>query len=235
MVTIQVKNIEGKTDLPIAGSEVAAGYDIIAVDDPIIVGDSVTKAGEAYPFYNRIDYIEYHTALYISPQSSNQVSTHGRDAYHTLLHPRSSIRKYNLVLANSIGLIDNDYRGEIIMCYKYLWQPEDFIMEYDNREGTKSEPTGKFLGVLNRQLIYKKGDRIGQLVAELTNPIKFILVNELDATARGEGGFGSTDSKPATPPVMGINKNGTLTELYQKAGGIPIKKRYADEIRERNQ
>ena len=236
MVTIQVKNIEGKTVLPVVGSEVAAGYDIVAVDDPIIVGESITKAGEAYPFYQRIDYIEYHTALYISPQKSNFFTEENRNSYHTLLHPRSSVRKYNLLLANSIGLIDNDYRGEIIMCYKYIWQPEDFIMDYDNWEGIKSELNGKFLGILNREKIYKKGDKIGQLVAELTSPMKFVLVNELDTTTRGEGGFGSTDSKPvATPPVVGVNKGGTLTDLYQKTGGIPLKKKYTDEIRERTQ
>lgn len=255
MVTIQVKNIEGKTTLPVAGSALAAGYDIVAIDDPIIVGDSVTIEGEFFPYYRRIDYIEYHTALFISPQESTQFTHHNRDIYHTLLHPRSSVRKYNMVLANSIGLVDNDYRGEIICCFKYIWQPEDFIMEQrkvDISPGGTSftwEPTGKLLGQVNREKIYKKGDKIAQLVAEKTNPISFHLVSELDATDRGVGGFGSTDAPkkvevretvvkeplsvatPHAPEAKTVF--GDIAERYAKLGGVPIKKRYSDEVKER--
>jgi len=250
MVTIQVKNIEGKTVLPIAGSELAAGYDIVAIDDPVIVGESITKEGDFFPLYHHIDYIEYHTALYISPlDASPEFTHHNRETYHTLLHPRSSIRKYNLVLANSIGLIDNDYRGELILCFKYIWQPEDFVME-----------SGSFLGKINREKIYKKGDKIGQLVAEKTNPTEFVLVNELDATARGRGGFGSSDNKeePSNPSIIKIQGKlqqanpkdikaekaqdeesnlvtGHIIDKYQKAGGIPVRKKYSDEVKEREQ
>lgn len=277
MVTIQVKNIEGKTTLPIAGSELAAGYDIIAIDDPIIVGQTVTKEGEFFPFYKNIDYIEYHTALYISPQKGESYAYTNKENYHTLLHPRSSIRKMNLVLANSIGLIDNDYRGEIILCFKYIWQPEDYVMEYNPADEIgPATPTGDLLGKLNREKIYKKGDKIGQLVAELTNPIEFQLVTELDSTNRGEGGFGSTDKPKINisettsdiPKIPGkfikIEKNvlvgrmypqevmdkelgkletsteekggtyGTIVDQYNKVGGVPIKKKYSEEIKERN-
>jgi dUTP pyrophosphatase len=257
MVTIQVKNIEGLNVIPIEGSKVAAGYDIIAVKDPIIVGETITKEGEFFPFYSRIDYIEYHTELYISPQSPvSSVTYTTKDKYHTLLHPRSSVRKYNLVLANSIGLIDNDYRGEIIFCFKYIWQPEDYILEYQkiitNENGESSEPTGRILGKLNRDKIYKSGDKIGQLVAELTNPIEFKLVTELDATERGEGGFGSTDKPKITikeeiieiksPMIKTINEHieetkssyGTIVDQYQKVGGVSVKKKYSEEIKERD-
>jgi len=269
MVTIQVKNIEGKTILPVAGSDYAAGYDIVAVDDPIIVGEEVVKEGEFFPFYRRIDYIEYHTALHISPQSPTEYVHHDPDFFHTLLHPRSSVRKYNLVLANSIGLVDNDYRGEIICCFKYIWQPEDFLwgmentgetIEQDGMVGKKMRKT--ILGQINRERIYKKGDKIAQLVAEKTNPMSFLLVNELDATERGAGGFGSTDRPKITETVIAVRKQesipqpevasinvaptnvappepkgsfGDIVERYQKAGGIPIKKKYSDEVKEREQ
>jgi len=246
MVTIQVKNIEGRSTLPIAGSIRAAGYDVIAVDDPIIVGESITQEGNTHPLYKNIDYIEYHTALHISPLDGLNFTHRSRESYHTLIHPRSSVRKYNLVLANSIGLIDNDYRGEIILCFKYIWQPEDFIVESVNKkqEGElddRWEFTGKLLGKLNREKIYKKGDKIGQLVAEMTNPTEFYFVSELDATTRGEGGFGSTDKNSGTQTIA-VRKTdepnqkevvGTIVERYQKSGGIPIKKKYGDEIKER--
>mgnify|MGYP002685695373 CR=1 FL=1 len=137
MITIQVKNIQGKTILPVAGSESSAGYDLIAVEDPIIIGESIIRDDCFYPLWKRVDYIEYKTALYISPQSP-ETKFHNKEFYHTLIHPRSSIRKYNLVLANSIGLIDNDYRGEIICCFKYIFQPEDFVISYLTKKDEKN-------------------------------------------------------------------------------------------------
>jgi dUTPase len=267
MITIQVKNIEGKTKLPVRGSAVAAGYDIVAVDDPIIVGEIGNEKevnGQLVKFYRNIDYIEYHTALHISP-----LPKFGTDLrYHTLIHPRSSIRKYNLVLANSIGLIDTDYTGEILCCFKYMWQPDDMVLETekvatsDGGTDYSWEMTGKMLGKINYSKIYKKGDTIAQLVSELTEPASFELVSELIPTVRGSGGFGSTtriteqvttkaevkmaDNSvpsglyPKSPDEKDIKKyearpgGSTLSELYQKAGGVPTKKKYIDEIRERD-
>lgn len=195
MVTIQVKNIEGKTVLPVSGTDRAAGYDIVAVDDPIVVGETVEYNGQTY--YKRIDYLEYHTALYISPQDGRRVIDGVPEHCHTLIHPRSSVRKYNLLLANSIGLVDNDYRGEILVCYKYVWQPEDyqFIMKEPYPPiSNKLELTRDvaIVGSINREKIYKRGDKIAQLVASQTVPCEYHFVSELDKTSRGEGGFGST-------------------------------------------
>ena len=81
------------------------------------------------------------------------------------LFPRSSISKTPLRMANSIGLIDGGYRGEIMaMC-----------------DNIKSE-------------VYtaEKGQRLFQLVATDSSPIHFELVEELEMTTRGTGGFGST-------------------------------------------
>jgi dUTP pyrophosphatase len=243
MVTIQIKNIEGNTVLPIRGTERAAGYDIIAVDDPIIVGEKLEDGS-----YSKIDYIEYHTALYISPQD-NQIAHNGvREHYHTLLHPRSSVRKYNLLLANSIGLVDNDYRGEIIMCYKYVWQPEDFkavikdaVIEFpDSTKIPIRMATGEIIAYPNLNKIYKKGDKIGQLVTELTNPTQYVLVNELNQTNRGTGGFGSTDkggvdvTEPTVQPTEAKPAGGYIAELYRQSGGIPVKQRYSEEIKQRD-
>ena len=83
-----------------------------------------------------------------------------------LIFPRSSIRKYELLLTNSVGIIDSGYRGEI---------QATFIKEY----GVDS-------------LRYKVGDRICQIMIIPHPTIEFEEVNELNNTERGEGGFGST-------------------------------------------
>lgn len=241
MVTIQVKNIEGKSVLPVRGTERAAGYDIIATDDPIIVGETVEYNGQTY--YTRIDYLEYHTSLFISPQDGRRVTDGVPEHCHTLIHPRSSVRKYNLLLANSIGLIDNDYRGEILVCYKYIWQPEDYIVEMqylsnDDEPNITSGyvPTGKLLGTPNQYKIYKKGDRIAQLVASQTIPSLYEFVSELNQTNRGAGGFGSTDTKVPNREIPTPEKKigGYIEELYKQAGGVSIRTPYSEEIRKRD-
>ena len=83
-----------------------------------------------------------------------------------LVFPRSSIRKYELALSNSVGVIDSGYRGEIQATFK-------------KTNGLDS-------------LSYKVGDRIAQIMIIPHPPIEFDEVDELSDTERGEGGFGST-------------------------------------------
>jgi dUTP pyrophosphatase len=201
---IYVKNIEGIT-LPQKGTEVAAGYDIVATSTPNIVGAQVEASA-----WKRIDYIEYETNLFIAPSAVT---------FHTLIHPRSSISKYNLVLANSIGLIDNDYRGMVICRFKYIWQPEDSVYS-----------GGGFYINPNIDRIYKKGDKIAQLVFEPTVNVEFELVDDLNNTQRGSGGFGSTDK-------VGIsthsNNKETLADKYKSLNMPEPNKGYLQEIKKR--
>jgi len=83
-----------------------------------------------------------------------------------LAFPRSSIRKYELILSNSVGVIDSGYRGEIQATFK-------------KENGLDS-------------LAYKVGDRICQITIIPHPTIEFEEVNELNNTERGQGGFGST-------------------------------------------
>ena len=93
------------------------------------------------------------------------ISCENQDGKGYFLFPRSSISKTPLRMANSIGLIDAGYRGEIMaVC--------DNIKDYD--------------------FSIKKGDRLFQLVSSDLSDIEFIIVDELSDTTRGEGGFGST-------------------------------------------
>jgi dUTP pyrophosphatase len=178
--------------LPKAATERSTGYDIIATSDPEIVGK---LHGESKNVYESIDYIQYKTNLRIAVQK-DKVWTGGTSSpldidYDVLAMPRSSVSKYNLVLANSIGLIDADYRGEILVRFKYIWQPEDFIY-VPTSDGNQSGISSKIVGKPNLDKIYKKGDKICQLKITKVEHAEFYLVDALDTTQRGEGGFGST-------------------------------------------
>ncbi len=93
------------------------------------------------------------------------ISCEPEDGKAYYLFPRSSISKTPLRMANSIGLIDGGYRGEIMA-----------VCDNIKKENYKVE----------------KGQRLFQLVASDSSPIKYELVEELELTTRGTGGFGST-------------------------------------------
>jgi dUTP pyrophosphatase len=165
MTTVKVNTLD---TIRYPANETDSGYDIIAASDPFIQGISIDKTDD----YLSIDYIEYDTNLTIEPN----------DGYHTCVFPRSSISKYNLTLANSIGLIDNGYRGVIKLRFKYNAQPLDFKVNENNKLSIS----------LNKNKIYKKGDKIGQLVfAKTLNPT-IEVVESFESTDRNSGGFGST-------------------------------------------
>lgn len=183
-----IKNSVG-LNVPARANQTDAGYDVIATSDPKIVGELYGG-----PTYKRIDYIEYETNLYIAPEGK----------FHTDLRPRSSISKYNLVLANSIGLIDKGYRNQILARFKYIWNPEDYSISND-----------LLLGTPNLGKIYQKGDKICQLVPMETHDIEFISINELDNNDRG-GGFGSTDKPKPTVVNKGfvVGNRTTINKFF---------------------
>jgi dUTP pyrophosphatase len=88
------------------------------------------------------------------------------EGYVGLVFPRSSVRKYDLQLSNSVGVIDSGYRGTIQFTFR--------ILDVDSPK------------------MYEIGDRIGQLIVLPYPIVNFIEVDELSNTVRGEGGFGST-------------------------------------------
>jgi dUTP pyrophosphatase len=204
--------------LPQRGTEKSTGYDVIATSDPIFVGDPNTSSSNIK--YN--SYVEYKTNLRIAVQSEKLVTGVQNTVdvnYDVLAFPRSSVRKYNLLLANSIGLIDQDYRGEVIICFKYIWQPEDYVVGED----------GKITGNPNFEKIYKKGDKICQLKVTRCEDVKFTLVNELDKTLRGDGGFGSTDN--GSKVVDAKNHMSTIETLYNNIKDPQEQVRYSDLIK----
>ena len=103
------------------------------------------------------------------------------------LYPRSSIYKTPLRLANSVGIIDKDYRGNIMAPLQYI--PNDNIIK--NMPFTNSADREEY--IKTQVYTLKKGQRIVQICSPDLSPIKIIITNQLDETLRGEGGFGSTD------------------------------------------
>ena len=86
--------------------------------------------------------------------------------FHYWLLPRSSISKKGLMMANSVGVIDRTYRGELM---------------------------GAVVNVRDEPVKVSRGERLFQIVAPDMGHIEMSRkVDELDETNRGAGGFGST-------------------------------------------
>lgn len=87
------------------------------------------------------------------------------EGYVGLVFPRSSVRKYRLLLSNSVGVIDSGYRGELQATFK--------------KTNTDA-------------IVYEIGDRGAQIVIIPYPQIEFIETDELSDSERGSGGFGHT-------------------------------------------
>lgn len=98
-----------------------------------------------------------------------------------LLFPRSSNTKKDLVLGNSVGVLDSGYRGEVVFKFKKhhdLFKCVDGDARYS---------------IDHRAEHYEIGNRIGQIIIMPIPKIEFVEVDELSTSDRGVGGFGSTD------------------------------------------
>ena len=208
-------------NLPKKGTDRATGFDVVVTSDPEIIGEIYDNGA-----YKRIDYIQYKTNLKVAVQKERVFSNFGYTDldYDILAFPRSSVSKYNLVLANCIGLIDADYRGEVLLRFKYNWQPEDYRIRTDNL----------LEGHVNFTKLYNKGDKVCQLKVTKVENVKFELVDELDSTNRGDGGFGSTDNKSTENTKQQVKNIAELYEINNNNVVIPQKK-YIDAIKEREQ
>lgn len=141
MLKIKFKKKDEQSKLPVKGSLNAACYDVYAHS---IKAERPDKIVVGLGFMTEIP-----------------------PGFKGVIVPRSSLSKTNWMLANSIGIIDADYRGEWMMVLK-----------------TES--------VMYELLPFAIGERCAQIYFEKVNDIEMEEVNELTDTARGEGGFGST-------------------------------------------
>ena len=142
-ITVKVKRIDGG-QLPMKGSAGAAAWDLYARTDCVV------KAGEAPTL----------VPLGFAMEIPN--------GYHAKVLPRSSTGlKTTLRMANSCGIIDSDYRGEVMMIAETV--REDWHIA--------------------------AGDRVAQMLIEKNEPVVLIESDELSDTERGAGGFGSTGKR----------------------------------------
>ena len=88
------------------------------------------------------------------------------EGYVGLVFPRSSVRKQDLIMSNSVGVIDAGYRGEIQVTFNK--KHEDY------------------------NIIYHVGDRVAQIIIIPHPQVTFLEADELSDTDRGTGGHGSS-------------------------------------------
>jgi dUTP pyrophosphatase len=120
------------------------------------------------------------------------------EGYVGLLFPRSSNTKKDLVLGNSVGVLDSGYRGEVVFKFKpslkYMTSFDHYHDGY--REVLKTLTNDQVhLGDGYQELLesnYDIGDRIGQIIIMPIPKINFVEVDELSDSDRGAGGFGSS-------------------------------------------
>lgn len=96
------------------------------------------------------------------------------EGYVGLIYPRSSNRKTDAYMCNHVGVIDSGYRGEVMISFKTRDYKEGEIQQF-------LKP-------------YEVGDKVAQLIIMPYPKIKFIEVDELSDSDRGENGHGSTGS-----------------------------------------
>lgn len=118
-----------------------------------------------------------------------------------IIFPRSGLgAKFNCQLANTLGVIDSDYRGE--------WRAALHLGE----KGTKRGTLRTFLSLMEKLRIpvlgsssrdnklalhIPKGDAYAQVLFFPVPKVPVVQVDSLDETERGEGGFGSTTAPRA--------------------------------------
>ncbi len=142
IVSLPIKRIDPEVELPSYAYAGDAGLDLRASED-------VTLA----PLERRL----VSTGLAVAIP----------EGYAGFVQPRSGLAlREGLSMANTPGLVDSHYRGELKVCAVNL-DPE-------------------------RSIRIKRGDRIAQLVIQRVPAVALVEVDELDETDRGAGGFGSS-------------------------------------------
>lgn len=144
-IKVNIKKTVEDAILPTYGSEYAAGADLYSCSDKTEIAPGET--------------VLMHTGVAIELPVG----------YVGLVYARSGLAsKRGLAPANKVGVIDCDYRGEIMVAL--------------HNHGSVTQTV-------------EKGERIAQLVIAPYFTADFNEVEELSETVRGEGGFGSTGRK----------------------------------------
>lgn len=121
------------------------------------------------------------------------------EGYGIMVYPRSGISsKTPLRFANSVGVIDNDYRGEVkILLENVKAKPQKtrVVPSYMTIDGEVVGNDHKYGFLPEGTVVVKRGDRIAQAMAVKIEQVQLTQVKKLSETERGEGGLGSTGTK----------------------------------------
>ena len=155
MKTMSVNLLRPDAKLPERKTAGSVGYDIFACMEE---AEIVIDPGEA--------------EIVIDPGETKLIGSGVAIAldpgYAAFIYARSGLGiKHGIIPANCVGVIDSDYRGEIIV-------------------GLKNTSNAPFT--------VKDGDRIAQMVIAKCELPELVITDDLDGTPRGSGGFGSTGS-----------------------------------------
>ena len=163
---VKIKRLHPLAEIPEYGTDYSAGMDLKVVDiDYDDNGNCVLHTGLAFEI---------------------------PEGYAGFIFPRSSNAKKDLILTNSVGIIDADYRGEVTLKYKSYFREHNPLKVWwscfvNRGAGCNLGNTMNIWGET-----YKKGDKAGQIVIMPFPKIEFEEVAELSDTQRGTGGYGST-------------------------------------------
>lgn len=131
------------------------------------------------------------------------------NGWEAQVRPRSGLAAKGIIMPNSPGTVDADYRGEVsalLYCLiqerepgapPYHFEPDSYAMKRgSNGAITRAEITRIAMvpSGLQESIVIQRGDRICQLVIAPVPEVSWrpVLRADLSPTARGEGGFGST-------------------------------------------
>ncbi len=143
MARVQVKKLDERAILPTHGSQAAAGWDLYACLD---------ADAEIAPHETKL----LHTGLAVALPEGTFGAVFARSG----LAAKEGLRP-----ANCVGVIDSDYRGELLVAL--------------HNDGARAKTV-------------KHGERVAQLVLLPYLPMEFEETDALSDTLRGAGGFGST-------------------------------------------
>ncbi|MCR8843111.1 dUTP diphosphatase [Paenibacillus sp. SC116] len=173
-IPVKIKRLHPDAVIPKYATELAAGFDLVAVED-VIIAPGETKL------------IPLGFAVEIPEGCEMQI------------RPRSGVScNTKLRVANSPGTVDGDFRGEVKVIIDNIAQPQiddreieywetNFVTQIDGNDVKYDWHTR-----LRGTYLVRKGDRIAQGLVTPVLRADFIEVGELSDTQRGDGGFGHT-------------------------------------------
>ncbi len=157
----------------------SAGIDLVCTEDITIY------PGETKQIHTGI-------AIYIGSHTDATMKSYREHwDYAGMIISRSGMGTKGLILANTVGLIDSDYQGELLV---QVWNRNN---EYKTVDRQSNEgPWQEIEWNTENKMELKAGDRFAQLVIVPIARAKWKVVEEFTSTTdRGAGGFGSTDNE----------------------------------------